>query len=144
MNDSIPPAPAAHAIDFGYVQGAWRRSEAMRSTEADRVEPPTVGELEEALGEAVQKCDLFAKNWRNRVYRIELAHGRFVLGKQLVMGTDAMLQYQYRRTARSGGIGGSWIARAEHACVAPRKASATDRSLYRAKTSRLSPGTAKT
>ena len=95
MNDSILQAAAAHAIDFGYVQGAWRRSEAMRSTEADPVEPPTVGELEEALGEAVQKCDLFAKNWRNRVYRIELAHGRFVLGKQLVMGTDAMLQYQY-------------------------------------------------
>jgi Ser/Thr protein kinase RdoA (MazF antagonist) len=43
----------------------------------------------------VEKCDLFAKNWRNRVYRIELAHGGFVLGKQLVRGTDAMLQYQY-------------------------------------------------
>ena len=72
-----------------------RRIEAMRSSEADPVEPPTVSELEEALGEAVQKCDLFAKNWRNRIYRIELARGRFVLGKQLVMGTDAMLQYQY-------------------------------------------------
>jgi Ser/Thr protein kinase RdoA (MazF antagonist) len=95
MNDSILEAPAAVAIDFGYVQGAWRRSEAMRSTEVDPVESPTVAELEEALGEAVQKCHLFAKNWSNRVYRIELAHGRFVLGKQLVMGTDAMLQYQY-------------------------------------------------
>jgi hypothetical protein len=93
MNDSI--LQGAQAIDFGYVQGAWRRIEAMRSTEADAVDPPTVAELEEALGEAVQKCDLFAKNWRNRVYRIELGHGRFVLGKQLVMGTDAMLQYQY-------------------------------------------------
>ena len=127
MDDSILQAPAAQAIDFGYVQGAWRRIEAMRSSEADRVEPPTVDELEEALGEAVQKCDLFAKNWRNRVYRIELANGRLVLGKQLVMGTDAMLQYQYRRNAGSGGIAGSRIARAEHVCVAPRKATAADR-----------------
>ena len=96
MNDSILQAPAAHAIDFAYVQGAWRRIEAMRSSKADPVEPPTVSELEEALGEAVEKCDLFAKKWRNRVYRIELASGRFVLGKQLVMGTDSMLQYQYQ------------------------------------------------
>src|SRR5260370_6380168 len=95
MKDSILPATAAHAIDFGYIQGAFRRIEAMRSSEVDPVEPPTVGELEEALGEAVEKCDLFAKNWRNRVYRIELAHGGFVLGKQLVMGTDAMLRHQY-------------------------------------------------
>jgi len=95
MKDSILAAAAPLTIDFGYVQGAYRRSEAMRSSEIDPVEPPTVGELEEALGEAVAKCDLLAKNWRNRVYRIEIAHGGFVLGKQLVRGTDAMLQYQY-------------------------------------------------
>jgi len=95
MKDGILPASAAHTIDFGYIQGAWRRSEAMCSSETDPVEPPTVSELEKALGQAVEKCDLFAKNWRNRIYRIELAHGRLVLGKQLVMGTDAMLQYQY-------------------------------------------------
>jgi hypothetical protein len=95
MKDSILEETASDAIDFGYIQGAWRRIHAMRGSEADPVEPPTVGELEEALGEPVQSCDLLAKNWRNRIYRIELAHGRFVLGKQLVMGTDAMLQYQY-------------------------------------------------
>ena len=55
MKDSILPATAAHAIDFGYIEGALRRSEAMRSSEVDPVEPPTVGELEEALGEAVEK-----------------------------------------------------------------------------------------
>jgi hypothetical protein len=95
MKDSILQGTPAHAIDFGYIQGAWRRIHAMRGSEIDPVEPPTVSELEEALGEAVQKCDLFAKNWRNRIYRIELAHGGFVLGKQLALGTDAMLQYQY-------------------------------------------------
>jgi hypothetical protein len=54
MKDSILQATAAHAIDFGFVQGAWRRIEAFRSSETDPVEPPTVSELEEALGEAVQ------------------------------------------------------------------------------------------
>ena len=97
MKDSILPATAAQSVDFGYIQGAWRRIKAMRSSEADPVEPPTVSELEEALGEAVQKCDLFAKNWRNRIYRIELAGGGLVLGKQLVMGTDAMLRCQYEQ-----------------------------------------------
>ncbi|PYK22024.1 MAG: hypothetical protein DME59_20505 [Verrucomicrobia bacterium] len=91
MKHSILHATAVHAIDFGYIQGARRRIEALRSSETDPVEPPTVSELEEALGEAVQKCDLFAKNWRNRIYRIELTHGRFVLGKQLAMATKAML-----------------------------------------------------
>jgi len=43
MNDSILQAPAAPAIDFGYIQGASRRIEAMRSSEADPVEPPTSG-----------------------------------------------------------------------------------------------------
>jgi hypothetical protein len=95
MKDSILRGTAVHAIDFGYIQSAWRRIEEMRSSQADPVEPPTASELEEALGEAVQKCELFAENWRNRIYRIELAHGGLVLGKQLVIGTDTMLQYQY-------------------------------------------------
>src|SRR6266480_6479834 len=97
MKDGIPPASAAHPIDFGYVQGAFRSSEAMRSSEVDPVEPPTVSELEKALGQAVKKCDLFAENWRNRIYRIELANGDLVLGKQLVMGTEAMLRCQYEQ-----------------------------------------------
>jgi hypothetical protein len=96
MKNSILPVADSYATDFAFVQGVRRRIEAMRSSEADPVEPPTVSELEEALGEAVEKCDLFAKNWRNRIYRIHLARGRFVLGKQLVRGTDSMLQYQYQ------------------------------------------------
>ena len=44
MKDSIT---AAQSVDFGYIQGAWRRIEAMRSSEADPVEPPTLSELEE-------------------------------------------------------------------------------------------------
>jgi len=86
---------APQSVDFGYIQGAWRRIEAMRSSEADPVEPPTLSELEEGLGEAILKCDLFAKNWRNRIYRIQLARGGFVLGKQLVMGTKRLLLIEF-------------------------------------------------
>src|SRR5438046_2053901 len=40
---------APQSVDFGYIQGAWRRIEAMRSSEADPVEPPTLSELEEGV-----------------------------------------------------------------------------------------------
>src|SRR5207245_8682184 len=59
------------------------------------VEPPTLVELEQALGERVQRYELWTQNWRNRVYRIELASGRAALAKQAVRGTEAMVQYQY-------------------------------------------------
>jgi Phosphotransferase enzyme family len=59
------------------------------------VESPTLLELEQALGERVQKCELWAQNWRNRFYRIELASGRAALAKQAVRGTEAMVQHQY-------------------------------------------------
>jgi hypothetical protein len=97
VKDLIIPLTAANTSDFGFIQCALRRIEAMRSSEVDPVEPPTVSELEETLGETVRECRLFAENWRNRIYRIELTNGDLVLGKQLVMGTDAMLQYQHEQ-----------------------------------------------
>jgi hypothetical protein len=42
MNDSILHATAAQAIDSGYIQGAWRRIEALRSAEAHPAEPSAV------------------------------------------------------------------------------------------------------
>ncbi len=54
-----------------------------------------VFELEEALGERVQTCELLGRNWRNWVYRVQLATGDAALAKQVVMGTDGMLQCQY-------------------------------------------------
>src|SRR2546430_924239 len=72
MKDSLKPAPVPHAFDFGYIQDARQRIEVTRSSEVDPVEAPTVGELGKALGEPVQNFHLFAKNWRNRIYRIEL------------------------------------------------------------------------
>jgi Phosphotransferase enzyme family len=94
---STPSGTVPDPGDAGFVQAAWRRIEAMRSAEVETMEPPTLCELERVLGTAVRACDLFAENWRNRIYRIELSDGELVLGKQLVMGTDAMVQYQYEQ-----------------------------------------------
>lgn len=94
MNDSIRPTTAAQSADLGFVEGALRRVEGLRTGGADPVEPPLVSELEEVLRQAVKKSELFAKNWRNRIYRIELTNGGLVLGKQLVMGSDTMLRCQ--------------------------------------------------
>ena len=95
VKDSLQPATALHAIDFGFIQDARQRIEETRRSEIDPVEPPTVGELEKALGERVQNFHLFAKNWRNRIYRIELVSGHVALAKQVIVGTDEMLRYQY-------------------------------------------------
>jgi hypothetical protein len=95
MKDSLQPATGRHAFDFGYIQDARQRIEVMRSSKVDPVEPPTAGELGKALGEPVQNFHLFAKNWRNRIYRIELVSGHVALAKQVIVGTDEMLRYQY-------------------------------------------------
>ena len=95
MKDSLQPAAARHAFDFGYIQDARQRIEVTRNSEIGPVEPPTVGELGKAFGEPVQNFHLFAKNWRNRVYRIKLVSGHVALAKQVIVGTDEMFRYQY-------------------------------------------------
>jgi hypothetical protein len=83
-------------LDFNYVLAARRRVEDMRSRAATSLEPPTLSELEEVLGERLQKVKLMAQNWRNRIYRIELANGDLVLAKQVVVATAEMFEYQYK------------------------------------------------
>ena len=95
MKDSIQSAIAPCATDCGHIRIACRRLEAMGASRGNSVQPPTVFELEEALGERVQTCELLGRNWRNRVYRVQLATGDAALAKQVVMGTDGMLQCQY-------------------------------------------------
>jgi hypothetical protein len=95
MKDSIQSAIAPGATDCGHIRAACRRVEAMASSVGNPVQPPTVLELEEALGERVQTCELLGRNWRNSVYRVQLATGDAALAKQVVMGTDGMLQCQY-------------------------------------------------
>jgi hypothetical protein len=97
VNGSTPSSAVLDPGGVGFIEAAWRRIEAMRSAEVYTIEPPTISDLEQVLGTAVRACDLFAENWRNRVYRIELSDGGLVLGKQLVMGTDAMVQCQYQQ-----------------------------------------------
>ena len=93
MKDSIQSGVAPGATGSGHIRAACRRLEAMGAS--NPVQPPTVFELEEALGQRVQTYELLGKNWRNRVYRVQLATGNAALAKQVVMGTDAMLQCQY-------------------------------------------------
>ncbi len=95
MKDSIQSATAPGATDCGHIRAACRRVEAMGASLGNPVQPPTVFELEEALDERVQTCELLGRNWRNRVYRVQLATGDAALAKQVVMGTDGMLQCQY-------------------------------------------------
>lgn len=105
MNGSSPPpATVPQTINFGYIQDARRRIEATRQSEIDPVEPPTLSELKQALGEEVQKCYLLARNWRNRIYRVELARGHLAVGKQIVVGTEEMLRYQYDQLQALGRL----------------------------------------
>ena len=95
MNDSNNPAVPAPVFDCDFIQAAHLRVVQMHASAAHPVEAPTLLELEQALGEPVKKCELYAQNWRNRVYRIELASGHTALAKQAVRGTEATVQYQY-------------------------------------------------
>src|SRR5207249_5641526 len=84
---AITPSPA---FDCDFVRAAQLRVAELHASTAHPVDPPNLLELEQALGEQVQKCELWAQNWRNRVYRIGLASGRAALAKQAVRGTEAM------------------------------------------------------
>src|SRR2546429_8342492 len=104
MKDSIQTAIASRTFDCSYIEAAHRRVEEMRTSPAHPLELPTVVELEQALGGKVEKCELWTTNWRNRVYRVELASGGAALAKQVVRGTDAMVQYQYDQLGVLGRV----------------------------------------
>ena len=92
IDSTTTPSPV---FDCDFIQTAQLRVAKMQASAAHPVEAPTVVELEQALGERIQRCELWTQNWRNRVYRIELASGRAALAKQAVRGTEAMVRYQY-------------------------------------------------
>jgi hypothetical protein len=97
-------AIALCAIDYGYVQAARRRVDEVRTSEAASLEPPTLVELEEALGERVLRCELWQWNWRNRVYRVELAKGGVAVAKQLIMATEARFQCEHDQLGRLASL----------------------------------------
>jgi hypothetical protein len=86
---------ASRTTDCDYISIVKRKVEQMGGNRPESIEPPTIPELEDALGESVSRCDLWKKNWRNRIYLVELATGETVVAKQIVLGDDAMVQYQY-------------------------------------------------
>jgi Ser/Thr protein kinase RdoA (MazF antagonist) len=95
MKCSDQPAGNSAEIACDHIQAAHRHVQDMQAENVDLLQPPTLDELGLALGEKAKSCQLLGQNWRNRVYRVDLASGRTVVAKQLVVGTDAMLQYQY-------------------------------------------------
>lgn len=90
--------------DSGYVQTAQQRVEAMRTAQGDVLQAPTIAELEDALSRRVRQCELRAQNWRNRVYFIDFVDGTRAVAKQLVMGTDEMLRYQFAQLQALAGL----------------------------------------
>jgi hypothetical protein len=95
MKCSDQPAGNSAEITCDHIQAAHRRVQDMQAGDVDLLQPPTLDDFGLALGEKAKSCQLLGQNWRNRVYRVDLASGRTVVAKQLVVGTDAMLQYQY-------------------------------------------------
>ena len=93
------------ATGCDYISIVKRKIEELGSRPPDTLAPPTVSELEEALGEKVSRCDLWRKNWRNRIYMVQLANGELAVAKQIVRGDDAIVQYQYDQLDALAAIG---------------------------------------
>jgi hypothetical protein len=101
-----PLAPVVTpATGCDYITIVKRKLEELGSRELDTLPPPTVSELEEALGEKISKCDLWRKNWRNRIYFVRLSSGELAVAKQVVHGDDDMVQYQYRQLGALAALG---------------------------------------
>ncbi|PZR77738.1 MAG: hypothetical protein DLM52_03895, partial [Chthoniobacterales bacterium] len=121
--DAMPTADAGapEVRDCGYVQTAQRRVEAMRAAQKDTLVEPTSGELEKALAKSIRKLNLRAQNWRNRVYTIEFEDGSVAIAKQLVMGSDAMLRYQFEQLQRLAALNISGLRVPKALALLPQK-----------------------
>lgn len=85
--------------DCGYISIVKRKVEQLAQSRPESIGPPTMAELEEALGVSVNRCDLWKTNWRNRIYLLELGNGQPAVAKQIILGDDAMVQFQYDQLA---------------------------------------------
>jgi hypothetical protein len=86
----LTPATACN-----YITIVQRKVQEIGVSQSLNLSGPTMLELEKALGEKISKCDLWRKNWRNRIYLVQLASGALAVAKQVVRGDDAMVQCQY-------------------------------------------------
>ena len=82
-----------------YIQTAHRRVRDMEPSGRNPLEAPSFDDYSQMLGEQAVSCTLLGENWRNRVYRVQFAGGRVAIAKQLLVGTDEMLQRQYAQYA---------------------------------------------
>jgi hypothetical protein len=94
MTSTVGPGIAAPAIRCDYIRMVRERLESLAATRPEPLPPPTTSDLADALGQAVRSCELLAKTWRNRIYRVELTSGALAVAKQVVVGNDAMVQHQ--------------------------------------------------
>jgi hypothetical protein len=105
MTTGIGPAIAAPTMRCDYIRIVRERLEWAAAAGPERLAPPTISELAEALGKAVRSCQLLAKNRRNRIYLVELTNGALAVAKQVVLGNDAMVQHQWDQLKELAGLG---------------------------------------
>src|SRR5437762_6406748 len=105
MAKTLQTAVASPATGCDYITIVQRKLQEIGSGQPSTLVAPTVSELEEALGEKISRCDLWRKNWRNRIYFVQLASGELAVAKQVVRGDDAMVQYQYDQLHALAALG---------------------------------------
>jgi phosphotransferase family enzyme len=122
MPQTVQIPVAAAATSCNYITIAQRKLQEIVSSQPYALAAPTVSELEKALREKISSCDLWRKNWRNRIYLVQLASGEFAVAKQVVRGDDAIVQYQYDQlhALAALGIPGLYLPRAL-ALIVPKR-----------------------
>jgi hypothetical protein len=105
MVQTLQAGAVMPATGCDYISIVKRKIAELGLRQPDMLPPPTVSELEEALGEKISKCNLWRKNWRNRIYFVQLASGELAVAKQIVRGDDAMVQYQYHQLGALAALG---------------------------------------
>lgn len=86
-------------VTCDYIQAAHRRVRDMEPSGRHPLEPPSLDDCSQMLGKQAISCTPLSENWRNRVYQVRFADGRVAIAKQLLVGTDDMLQRQYAQYA---------------------------------------------
>lgn len=107
------PTPAGPG---DHVQLIREARDWMQQLSREEIAPPpylTVGDLEAVLHEPVRTCTLWRVNWRNRVYRVELAHGRSLVAKQILVpvAEQARLEYEQLKRLESLPVPGLHVPR---------------------------------
>jgi phosphotransferase family enzyme len=95
MPQTVQIPVGAAATGCNYITIAQRKLQEIVSSQPHALAPPTVSDLEKALGEKILRCDLWRKNWRNRIYLVQLASGELAVAKQIVRGDDTMVHCQH-------------------------------------------------